>query len=290
MIGLSTTYYALKGLDIYSSVESIVELGFEAVELGAAHIYEDDIWQKLKLIRKKFPGITFTVHGLFPPLKERIWFNPADGLNAANRPVIDNLFKAADKLGSTLIGIHPPVLNDVVFGKNKVPGGFWQMTSRQDKELATSKIKLYDVLGYIEKKAKVAGVKVGIETLDSTYFNLLLNSADDFMGIFNQFPSFGLLLDVVHASISGRLAEFARLKDQVVEIHLHESRQIPGEGQWGHYAIRDTALLEPISDLLLNGSIPVILEHGLETTEEEILKEKYLLEGYVGNKAVLNNA
>ena len=111
MIGLSTTYYATKGLSIYDSVLRTVELGFEVVELGAAHLYEDNVYEVLRKIKRDFPRIIFTIHTLFPPLRNKIWFNPAEGLSKLNKVIVDGLVNAASVLEAKIISIHPPSWN-----------------------------------------------------------------------------------------------------------------------------------------------------------------------------------
>ena len=102
----------MKGLSVYESVLKTVELGFELIELGAAHEYEDNALSTLRKI-KNFPSVSFTVHTLFPPLRKRVWFNPADGLSKINKEIIDGLFESASIIDALLISIHPPVFNEI---------------------------------------------------------------------------------------------------------------------------------------------------------------------------------
>ncbi len=155
MIGLSTTYYATKGLSIYESVLRTVELGFEVVEFGAAHTYEDNVWEVLRKIKKDFPHVNFTIHTLFPPLKSKTWFNPADGLSELNKVIIDGLIKAAFILEAKIISIHPPILNKLELGE-KVVGNFnnLKIGSLIDEEVSRNNFTY--LLEYVIKKALVA--------------------------------------------------------------------------------------------------------------------------------------
>ena len=55
MIGMSSSWLAVKGLSIRESIEKVFELGFELVEVGAAHKYENHAVETLMELRKKYP-------------------------------------------------------------------------------------------------------------------------------------------------------------------------------------------------------------------------------------------
>lgn len=281
MIGLSSTYYAVRGLSINDSVRKIAELGFELIELGAAHAFEDDVWETLKRLRRDLPGIKFTVHGLFPPLKEMVWFNAADGLIKVNREIIDDLFKTADILRSPLVTFHAPIANKVEFRGNKVPGGFYGASAGEAKDQQLSWQRFNELLEYLDNKARQAGIMVGIENLDLVEFNAMLFSAQKFSEIFGQFSRIGLLFDVGHAILCDQLAEYCELKERIVEVHLHDIRELPDKGKWGHFVVEDEAYFEPLSDILVEDNVPFIFEHGVDVSEREILAEKKLLEGFI---------
>ncbi|MFH1545328.1 MAG: hypothetical protein ABIE23_04575 [archaeon] len=150
MIGLSSSYFASKNFSIYDSVKNISELGFNLAEIGAAHKFEENLFETTKKIKKDFPELQFTIHGLFPPWKENFWFNPALGLTPRNKKVIDNLFRAAEILEAEIISFHPGFLGVVEYRKN--PKGYAEavLAKKLNKEKATK--KLLEVLDYVVKK------------------------------------------------------------------------------------------------------------------------------------------
>ncbi|MBU0599672.1 hypothetical protein KJ997_02680, partial [bacterium] len=183
MIGLSTTYYATQGLSIHDSVLRIVELGFDVVEFGPAHIFEEDIWKILNEVKRDFPKVNFTVHTLFPPLKDKIWFNPSDGLTRVNKEIVDNLFQSAIILNALLISIHPPVLNEVSLG-SKIEGNFDEPLIGKHKNKSSSSRNFIIFMDYVNKKAEQCGIKILIENMDENLMRTILSTKYDFMKIF----------------------------------------------------------------------------------------------------------
>ena len=116
LLGLSSSYFAFRGKGIYDSVKAVFDLGFETVELGAAHSSEPNAWSAVRRIKRDFPEKNYTVHSLFPPLKERYWFNPSLGLTRKNRQVVESLFRAAGLVDAEVVGLHPGFLNELGFG------------------------------------------------------------------------------------------------------------------------------------------------------------------------------
>jgi sugar phosphate isomerase/epimerase len=278
MIGLSSSYYAVRGFSIFDSIRKIVELGFSVVELGAAHSYEEDIWGTLKKAKNEFPEIKFTIHALFPPLKQRFWFNPADGLQAMNLNVINNLFKAADVMQSEIISIHSPVINEMQMEDDKVGGGFYKDSAGIARDLSLCRSSFLEVIDYMNTKAQKAGIKVGIENMNHNHFNTFLQSSDDFLRIFSKYPNFGLLLDVPHAILAGNLDVFQCIKDKILELHLHEIGEDKNSERFGHFAIRNLDYFERIKEFIVQVDGPIIFEHGNDVSEEEILCEMSLLD------------
>ncbi len=162
MIGLSTSYYAMKGLSIYESVLKTVELGFELIELGAAHEYEDNAFDTMREIKRDYPSVNFTVHTLFPPLQKRVWFNPADGLNEINKKIVDGLFETASIVDASLISIHPPVFNDIKLGGTNL-AKFHRPVPGKAKDKNTGKERFFQLLKYISRQSDDCGIKIIIE-------------------------------------------------------------------------------------------------------------------------------
>jgi sugar phosphate isomerase/epimerase len=226
MIGLSTTYYATKGLMVYESVARIVELGFNTVEFGAAHSFERGIWATLTKVKKDFRDIIFTVHNLFPPFKKKIWFNPADGLTPLNRKVVDGLFKTAFITGASLISMHPPILNEITIG-NKIFGNFSQPLIGKNKNVRQSLDNFRQLMKYVSDKSKGSGAKVIVENMNNSFFNTPISSKDDFLKLFDDFPGTGMLFDVGHALQCGNTKELLGLDGNICELHLHAIKSGP---------------------------------------------------------------
>jgi len=282
MNGLSTTYYATKGKSVYESVRKITELGFNTVEIGAAHVFEKDIWGVIKKVRRDFRHIDFTIHTLFPPFKNKIWFNPADGLSVVNKEIIDNLFAAACILNSSLISIHPAVFNEVRLG-NKVEGNFDEPIVGRSKDRKEGIQKFNNFMNYASEKAVSSGLKLLIENMDTTFANSYPSAKSDFSKTFNAFPNTGLLLDIGHALDCGNLIDMLTLERCVYEVHLHSGNRASGNITNRHGSIKDIAYFEPLKNLAIKDSVVFLFEHGSDVCEEDIVIEKKLLEEFKNN-------
>jgi sugar phosphate isomerase/epimerase len=277
LIGLSTTYYATKGLSIYESAKRIVELGFDTIEFGAAHAYENDVWSTIKRIRKDFSGSTFTLHNLFPPFERRVWFNPADGLSGVNEQIVANLFKAADLLGAKLISLHPPILNEVSLGE-RVVGNFYEPIMGRAKDCGESVRNFLEFIDHVNARSGETGIKVIIENMDNNLVRTILADRADFARLFAVYKNIGMLLDVGHAKLCGNLGGLVKLDVEIPELHLHDVGDVSKRGKWAHLTISDESYFSEIMGFIKDPAIPLIFEHGADVPEEDILREKRLVE------------
>jgi sugar phosphate isomerase/epimerase len=285
MIGLSTSYYAMKGLSIYDSVIKTVELGFEHIELGAAHEFEDNALSTLRKIKKDFPSVSFTVHTLFPPLRKRVWFNPADGLNKINKEIIDGLFEAASIVDASLISIHPPVLNEINLMDVNL-SNFHKLEIGQPKSLKESKGNFFQLMEYISRKTEAKKTKIIIENVGAVNSQLIESypyAKEDYFEIFEKFPDAGMLLDVGHALQAGNLNELVEMDGKVFELHLHDIGYESDNKLNAHFPIKSSEFFDPLTEIVKKDSMVSVFEHGTNVTEEEILKEKELLEIFIAN-------
>ena len=281
MIGLSTAYFAVKGFSIYESVKKTVELGFDVVELGAAHAFEENAWETLREIRKEFRNINFTIHTLFPPLEKKIWFNPADGLNELNKEIVDRLFRSASIIEAILISIHPAVFNEVVLGERAGRCNFDIPIVADAKDKKNSTYKFKQLMEYVNEQSLYFGIKVIVENLDTNYMNTYPCTKQNFSEIFKRFNNTGLLLDVGHALKSGNLSELMELHEHIYEIHLHDVGDISEDLKLAHKPIKDLLFFEPLKEIFKK-SVVLIFEHGADVSESEIILEKELLEKFKG--------
>lgn len=286
MIGLSTSYYAMKGLSIYESVLKTVELGFELVELGAAHEYEDNALDTMRKIKKDFPSVSFTIHTLFPPLRNRIWFNPSDGLSPTNKVVIDGLFEAASIVDASLISIHPPVFNDIKLRGTNL-ANFHRPVLGKAKDKNTGKERFFQLMKYISRRSDDCRVKIIIENISfgsSCLIDTYPYTRDDFIELFEKFPGAGILLDVGHALRNDNLDDLIKMNGKIFELHLHDIGYKFDNKLNAHLPIKSSAFFDPIKEIVNKSSMVIIFEHGSNVTEEEILTKKELLEAVIANQ------
>lgn len=279
-IGLSTTYFAMRGFSIYDSVAAAAGLGFGLVELGAAHVYEEDAMGALRRVKKDFPDIGFTVHTLFPPLPRRVWFNPADGLTLENRRIVNGLFDAAAAVGARIVSIHPAVFNDVTVG-DPITGNPNTPMTGDAKDFQDGKLGFLKVLELAYERAREYGVDVLIENMCANFSHIYPSSSSEFLKIFDIFPGVGMLLDIGHALHRENLDELLGLGNHIGQVHLHDLGCVSEGKKRGHFPIRDEAFFEPLGRLPNLYSTTCVFEHGDDVTEAEVLQEKALFENFL---------
>ena len=279
LVGLSSSYFAAKGLGIYDSVKAASGLGFETVELGAAHLFEPNVWETVKKIKRDFSAMNFTVHGLFPSQKQSFWFNASLGLTPENRGVLDGLFKAAGLLEAGVVGIHPGFLVELGWGKEE--SGFNKPALGKTIGREKAAAGLHEILEYGSKLAGQTGTRFAVENMPNNSENPLLANASDFENVFEEFPELGLLLDVGHALLAGNLNELLALQNRICEVHIHATDLSVTQGYPDHRPLPENFDLSFMRRIKQVKEIPLVFEHGNDVGSEEILREKKLLESFL---------
>lgn len=280
LVGLSTSYFGFKKIPIYDSVKRASELGFETIELGAGHFFEKNISQTIKKIKKDFPKKNFTVHGLFPPLKKRYWFNASLGLTPINKKILKSMFKTAELMGALCVTVHPGFLADVSFGQDINGMDYGVPGKLIPKEKAVKNV--FSVAKFSLALAKKTNVKFGIENIPLVSYGYPIYSLQDFSNFFSELPEAGFLLDIGHALSEQRLEELLSLKEKIIQMHVHYSRPKSGTVlRDEHKPIISEEQIFFMKQIPQIKKIPLIFEHGNNISEEEILKEKELLENFL---------
>ncbi len=280
MIGLSSSYYGFQKILVYESAKKVFDLGFDTVELGAGHNFEPNVWDAVKRIKQDFPNKNYTVHGLFPPLEKRFWFNASLGLTKENEKIIESFFKAAQITEAKVVSIHPGFAKNLEWrtGTSGMAEPVYLKDLPKEKALAgCSEV--------IEKCLSLAGetnCSFAIENSPAMAFPLI-HSIEDFEKVFEEFPELKMLLDVGHALFSSMLDQLLEnFADRVGQLHLHTSRpegQTPKADE--HNPITSITQLEPLHAIKQLSKIPIIFEHGTNISETEILTEKKILEEFL---------
>ncbi len=273
LLGLSSTYFASKGIPIYDSVAKVRESGFNTVELGAGHSFEENVWETVKRIKRDFPEMHYTVHGLFPPQRERFWFNASLGLTKQNKAVIENLFRAAEIVEALAIGIHPGFANELLWGREVHGVNLGKEGSPLPREQSLQ--NLSKVAGFALKLSTQTGISFAIENTPGERITPLLRKPQDFAPFFEKCPGLGFLFDYGHALLEENIESWQQFFPRVCEVHLHYSRG-PDESvdMPDHLPFPkrfNFALLNKIPNLR---KMPLIFEHLANVSIEEIEREK----------------
>ena len=280
LIGLSTSYFAFRGLGIYDSVKRISELGFSTAELGAAHSFEENIWATLEKIKSDFPKMIFTVHGLFPPLEEQLWFNASLGLSDQNKKIIQDMFKVAELMNAVCVTVHAGFLSEMHFGENIRGMNYGKSGKEIPREQAVKGIS--EIVSLALELAGEQGISFGIENNTRGTLTPAIYTRQEFSEIFEKFPKLGFLLDMGHALAEQRLEKMLEFKDRIVQMHVHYSKPKSEAMKLDEHATlpsKDSiAFMKNIKQIK---KIPLIFEHGTDVTTEQILEEKKLLENFL---------
>lgn len=279
MIGLSSSYFAFQGKGIYDSAKAVFEMGFEGIELGAAHNPEKDVWETVKRIKRDFPEKGFTLHGLFPPLEKRTWFNASLGLTEENREIVENFFKAAQIVEAKTVSVHPGFREELVWQEHQEP------MSHPSKQRPIPKEKAWQGIEEITARcldlASQTGCDFAIENVPDVAIPFIY-SVEDFRKMFRLFPRLKMLFDFGHALYDSMLeALLEEFSQRIGQIHLHYSRPAgiaPKIDE--HTPITSPEQIKPLKKVKQLHKIPVIFEHWPKTPQKEILAEKKLLEEF----------
>ena len=131
------------------------------------------------------------------------------------------------------------------------------------------------------KKVEVSKRKIIVENMCATLSNVYPYTKDEFKEFFKDFVNTGLVLDVGHALQCGNLNKLLELDEKIFELHLHEIGYTPDGEIRGHFPIKSMSYFEPLKEIVKKSSMISIFEHGSDVSEEDILKEKQLLECYL---------
>ncbi len=279
MIGLSSSYYGLQKKKVYESAKSVFDLGFETVELGAAHGPEENIWDTVKKIKHDFPDKNYTVHGLFPPPEQRMWFNASLGLTKQNNAAVEAFFKTAEITEAKMVSIHPGFREEIIWKEHDEP------ESRPATQRKIPEEKAWEgVFKVIEKSLNLAedvGCNFAIENVPNIAIPLVY-SPNDFEKTFEKFPDLKLLLDYGHALYDNVLPIFLdKFHNKIGQVHLHFSRAeaiAPTADE--HDPITSFDQVNPLLKVKQFKEIPIIFEHWPKTKESQIAEEKKLIEKF----------
>lgn len=284
-LGISTSYFAAKGLTIYDSVVQANKLGFRLIELGANHDFEENIAKTLEKICQDFPDAIFTQHCYFPPTFEKEFFsNAAEGLTPQNKQVLDSIFSAAEILKSKIVSFHSGLNTKFTYkGRFRQWEGFKEFspTEKISQEEALEGTKEFFQFALV--KAKNLGAKVAIENIvGRMQYPTTLTTFSDFKNFLNQFPDLNFLFDFGHGFIVHKDPyQFFSLSERIVEMHLDDVTA----DRLDHRVLGSGVL--DLNKLFLHigqqSHLPfLILEHSAEVKEKEIRKEVKLVEKYLG--------
>ena len=285
MIGMSSTWLAVKGFSIQESIEKLFEMGFDLVEIGAGHKYEEGAIETVMKLRKKYHSKKFTIHASFPPIK-----NGNNALNLADpkeheRTVrtIKRMFDIADMTSAMMVGIHGGFASEAKW----IPGkfGFEDLVAKKIIPIKEAKINMKIVLEDILTIVEERNIKLAIEISPPDKSRPMMINPQIFDWMFSTFdsPNLGLLLDIGHLHNSAMKNgydpfEFTeRFKNKIFEIHVHdcangEEHYLVGTGEVDfkkHFGIIGKKKLE---------ELPLVFEYKNNITEKQCLEGKQMIE------------
>lgn len=291
MIGISSTWLATKGLTIEESVNREFELGFDLVEIGAGHKYEDNAVETVLKLRNKHLTKSFTIHALFPPYKN----GSSYPLNMADPDEHDRILKTvkgmfdiSERLGSTFVGIHGGQAAKVKWGKEKF--GFKYLKVMEEIDMEDAKTNMKIVLEDIIHIAKEKNMQLAVEISVDDDCREIMTNPEMFKWMFSMFKTknLGILLDIGHVHRSSKNDGYdpydfvKKIKDRVIEIHIHDCK-----GDNDHIAIGkgdiDFERYFSIIGKEKLESIPMVFEYNNSVDEKQALEGKKIIEKILEN-------
>jgi sugar phosphate isomerase/epimerase len=245
MLGISSSWMATRGFGIKESIEKEFGMGFELVEVGAAHRYEEKAIDAVLDVRKRFPGKKFTVHGAFPPVKPRNHngnghptgaCTPSDRMtvvpkrrggrrkmemhrafNLADPREHDAVLKSAKKmfdvayrLNSDVIGIHGGFMGEVEFVDTGKGDGFDDLVMKRPITRQQAQDSTMLIMQELVNMAEMKAIRLAIEIHNPMPACPMMDGPQAFDWLFSTFKSkyLGLLLDLGHLQLASRQCGF----------------------------------------------------------------------------------
>lgn len=285
MIGMSSSWLATKGFSIKDSIERVFGMGFDLVEVGAAHKYEDKAVETVLGIRKKYLSKSFTVHALFPPYKNGSSYplNLSDP-NEHDRTIkiVKKMFDISERLGSDFVGIHGGYAGKVKWVKGE--NGFKNLKVVEKMPLDEARTNMKIVLEDLVHIAEEKNMKLAVEICPPEGSSITTNP-EAFEWIFKKFKTdhLGLLLDIGHLHRSSKKEGYdshsfvEKFKDKIIEIHIHDCKGNIDHTPFGEGDMDFGSYFRIIGKEKMQG-VPLVFEYNSATTEAQVLKGKKLLE------------
>ena len=219
MLGISSSWLAVKGLSIKESVEKGFELGFELVELGAAHKHEEGAIETVMELRKNYPDKKFTIHAKFPPDRINL---PEGRKNSRNNghhytmniadpkeheaimKAVKKMFDLSDRINAEVVGIHGGYSGEVKWVEGNF--GFEELEMVKPMPIEEARKNMKIILEELVNTAEERGVKFAVEISPSGDFAPIMVNADAFEWLFSNFKSkyLGMLLDIGHLHLAAQ--------------------------------------------------------------------------------------
>jgi sugar phosphate isomerase/epimerase len=287
MIGISTSWLASKGYSIKSAAEKVFDMGFDTVELGAAHKFEPRVLDVVKYLGGNYKDRKFTVHALFPPLDYFCMVNIADPkLFDINVEIVKSMFKAGKILNAEVIGMHGGYRRGAEMGEEYF--GFHRISFGKRIDESEGRKTIERIVEVAIGLAEESGIKFCIETDTGEKDNGYATKPEDFewMMSISKSKFFGILFDVGHAHIAAKTHGFdeynfaKKFRDRIFEMHLHDcSAHGDSHIPVGAGVINFEKYFQSIGPRVKD--IPLIFEYTNRVSMEEALKSKKTVEGLI---------
>lgn len=285
MIGISSSWFAMKGMSVKESIERGFELGFELVEIGAAHKYEDNAVETVLELRKKYPSKKFTLHGLFPHFKNGNYpLNLADPKeHDRTLSAIKKMFEIGERITVDVIGIHGGFAGEVKWGEEEF--GFEELVMETPIPIETAKRNMGVITEELVNIAEEMGIKVAMEISAPGPFAPIMTNIESFKWLFSNFKSkyLGLLLDIGHLHQSSCAESYnpyeftKKFKSKIFELHLHDYKDDNKHIAVGAGEIDFEKYFKIIGRPKLE-KLPLVFEYNNSVTEKEALAGRALTE------------
>ena len=281
MIGISSSFFSAHGYGIYDSVRRASDLGFDLVEMGAAHRHEAHLSRTLHQVKRDFPRMEFTVHAYFPP----IYPGPhhvemSEGLVKTKR-VIDSLFSSASILEAKVVSMHPGSKTSFVSSGKTSPifTGFNSFRIASEPKPRDELLpRVEECIDYCLEKSLCCGIPFAVETLQRHSYSMFFER-DEYLALFAKYPDLRLLIDIGHCleTFGDPYWFMDTFGDRVAQMHMHDY-----DGTTDHIPLgTGVADLEKIFSYPFTRGIPLIFEHAANVSEDQVLAEKRLLDSYL---------
>ncbi len=263
----------IKNKNILDSIKELMKIT-NNIELSGGTLYQEDLLQELKNIKKEYE-VNFLLHSYFPPPRDNFILNFADK-SIKTKNFIEKSMNYVKELNINYYSVHSGFKKTFKFNNEILVDG-------KNNFIEES---IFDNIKWFYNN--YPNYKIALENLFPNGDNkncCFMMSLSDIISVLDKNKKIYLLFDLGHLKVSAKYFNFdymdavdlifSKYSNRILEIHLSENRGLKDE----HLEVLSNSLqyeiVKKYKNLILENSINLVIESRINNID--ILRESYSL-------------